>query len=67
MEVCVRGDRDLQILYVLALLNLMKLFAFPAIQRTEQKNANQPRYSGSQIAQNPNSLQHCYMLSDMQA
>lgn len=48
--------QHLQIFDILALLNVMKLLTFPAIQSTEQKDTNKTRDSGGEVAQNADSL-----------
>jgi len=47
---------DLQVLDVLALLNVMELFTFPAVQGTEKEKANEARNCRGQIPQNADSL-----------
>lgn len=47
---------DLQVLDVLALLNVMKLFTFPFVQGTEKEKANKARNCRGQITQNAHSL-----------
>ena len=47
---------DLQVLDVLALLNVMKLFTFPTVQGTEKEKADKARNCRGQITQNADSL-----------
>ncbi len=50
------GYEDLQVLDILALLNVMELFTFPAVQGTEKEKANKARNCRGQITQNADSL-----------
>jgi hypothetical protein len=47
---------DLQVLDILALLNVVELFTFPTVQGTEKEKANKARNCRGQIAQNADSL-----------